>query len=75
VSIEYAKQQLQLLELFDGKLSLQEIDDMDVPLLNSLIEARLQLINEREEATKRQQAALKAKNSSSSSRSKSKSRT
>jgi hypothetical protein len=41
---------LQLLDLFDGKMTLSELEEMDLPSLTSLVEARIQLVNERAEA-------------------------
>lgn len=49
IPIEESKYLLQLLDLFDGKISLDELEEMDIPRLTSLIEARIQLINERNE--------------------------
>jgi hypothetical protein len=43
---------LQLLQLFDGKISLQELDNMDIPQLASYTEARIQIIKEQADAVK-----------------------
>ena len=53
IDIEESKYFLQLQDLFDGKISLTEIDEMDIPRLTSLIESKIQLINERDEAMKK----------------------
>lgn len=47
---------LQLLDLFDGKVTLDELETMDLPKLTSLVEARIQLINQR---TEEQNKAMK----------------
>jgi hypothetical protein len=42
-----------LLDLFDGKLSLSEILNLEIPLLNQLKEAKIRINKEIEEKAKR----------------------
>jgi hypothetical protein len=50
MDIESAKHTLQLLQLFDGKLSLSDIENMDLPQLAGLTEARIRIIKEQADA-------------------------
>jgi hypothetical protein len=52
MDIESAKHTLQLLQLFDGKLSYNDIEEMDLPQLAGLTEARIQIIKEQAEAVR-----------------------
>jgi len=48
-----------MLDIFDGKISLEEIEEMDLPMLNSLVEAKLQLIAERDKAHRKSAKLMK----------------
>jgi len=50
---------LQLLELFGNSISLTELEEMDLPLLSSRIEARIRQIGKREEAQAKAREAAK----------------
>jgi hypothetical protein len=49
VSLDESMYRISVLELFEGRFTNTEIDQMDVPLLQSRIDAKRELLRQREE--------------------------
>ena len=50
------------LELFEGKISLSEILSMDIPILHSLMDAKIKINKARQKKMEEEEAAMNAAN-------------